>query len=66
MFDRYKLYNTLTDTDALNHAGDMTVVVAASAVTPVIGRVLTVAGRDWNILNSTIEQDAWSLHVRRA
>jgi len=66
MFDRYKLYNTLTSTDALNHAGDMTVVVAASAVTPVIGRVLTVAGRDWNILNSTIEQDAWSLHVRRA
>jgi len=65
MFDRYKSYEFLTATDRLNHAGDMTVVVAASAVTPVIGRNITVGGRDWTILNSTAEQDAWSLHVRR-
>jgi hypothetical protein len=66
MFDRYKLYDQLTGTDRLNHAGDMTVVVATSAVTPQIGRVLTVAGRDWTILNTTAEQDAWTIHVRRA
>lgn len=65
MFDRYKLYDQLTETDRLVHAGDMTVVVAASAVTPVIGRTVTIAGRDWNILNSTADQDAWTLHVRR-
>ena len=65
IFDRYKLYDQLTETDRLIHAGDMTVVVATSAVTPVIGRTLTVSGRDWTILNATSEQDAWTLHVRR-
>ena len=65
MFDRYKLYDQLTAADKLIHAGDMTVVVAASAVTPVIGRQITVSDRNWTVLNSTAEADAWTLHVRR-
>jgi hypothetical protein len=65
MFDRYKLYDQLTGADRLNHAGDMTAIVAASDVTPVIGRKVTVAGREWNILNATAEADAWTLHLRR-
>jgi hypothetical protein len=65
LVDRYKIYDLLSSADKLNHAGDMTLVVASSAVTPVIGRNITVASQNYSILNRTSEQDAWNLHVRR-
>jgi hypothetical protein len=65
LVDRYKVYDLLSSADKLNLAGDMTLVVAASAVTPTIGRNVTIAGQSWQVLNTTPEQDAWALHVRR-
>jgi hypothetical protein len=66
LLDRYKLYDMLSKADATNSAGDMTLVVAASAVTPVVGRRLTIGTQSWAILTATPEQDAWALHIRRA
>lgn len=65
LVDRYKIYDLLSSADKLNHAGDMTCVVAISAVTPVVGRNITIGSQSWQILNITSEQDAWELHVRR-
>lgn len=65
MLDRYKLYDQLTAADQPAAAGDRTLIVASSAVTPVVGRNVTVSGRSWQVLSSTLEQDAWGLHVRR-
>lgn len=65
LLDRYKLYDQLTVADQLTQAGDMTVIVATSAVTPIIGRNISIASRLWQVINKTAEQDAWTLHVRR-
>lgn len=65
-FDRYKFYEQLTEADAKSMSGDMNLVVATSAVTPVVGRTVTISGRAWTILAVTAEQDAWALHIRRA
>lgn len=66
LLDRYKLYDLLSKADATNSAGDMTLVVAASAITPVVGRKLLIGTQSWTILTATPEQDAWALHIRRA
>lgn len=66
LLDRYKNYSLQTSADALNHAGDKTLTVAVSAVTPVVGRTVTIATVTYNILSSSAEQDAWNLHLRRA
>ena len=65
LMDRYKLYDLRTQTDPLNKAGDTSLIVAKSAVTPVVGQ--TVACPDtWRIQSVVEYQDAWSLHLRRA
>lgn len=66
LLDRYKLYDFYSKADPLNAAGDMTLIVAASAITPVVGRRLTIGTQSWAIMASTAEQDAWALHIRRA
>lgn len=66
LLDRYKLYDLLSKADATNSAGDMTLVVAASAITPVVGRKVMIGSQSWTILTATPEQDAWALHIRRA
>lgn len=66
LLDRYKLYEQLTEADALNKPGDMSLIVAASAITPLVGRNLSIASRDWEVLTVTAELDAWHLHIRRA
>lgn len=65
LLDRYKAYDLLSEADELNKQGDMTLIVAASAITPTVGRNVTIGSQSYRILNSTAEQDAWSLHVRR-
>lgn len=65
LLDRYKVYDLLSEADELNKQGDMTLIVAASAITPAVGRNVTIGSQSYRILNSTAEQDAWSLHVRR-
>lgn len=66
VIDRYKTYDLLTEADSLNKSGDMTAVVAASAITPAVGHKLTIASREWQVLTATPEADAWSLHIRRS
>lgn len=66
LLDRYQFYELRTEADALMKAGDKTLVVASSAVTPVVGKSLTIAGVNWRIEQVTPEQDAYALHIRRA
>lgn len=63
--DRYMLYQKRTQTDMQSLAGDMSLLVATSAVTPVVGKTVTVSSRSWKILAVTAEQDSWLLHIRR-
>ena len=66
LLDRYMYYELRTQADQLMKAGDKTLIVAASAVTPVVGKPVTIAGEPWRIEQVTPEQDAYALHVRRA
>ena len=66
MLDRYKWYEQLTPADRQSLAGDMTLTVAISSITPVIGKDLTISSKPWKILNITAFSDAWELHIRRA
>lgn len=66
LMDRYKWYDLLTPSDKPTLAGDMTLVVATSSVTPVVGKTVTIASRAWQILNVTANSDGWELHLRRA
>ena len=65
LMDRYMLYQKRTETDSQNLAGDMSLLVATSAVTPAVGKTVTISSRTWKILAVTAEQDAWLLHIRR-
>lgn len=66
LIDRYKFYELKTEADDKMVAGDMTLLVATAAVTPLVGRKLTIGAQAWTVLAVTLEQDAWALHVRRA
>jgi hypothetical protein len=66
LMDRYMLYQKRTEADQQSLAGDMSLLVATSAVTPVVGKLVTISSRSWKILAVTAEQDAWLLHIRRA
>lgn len=66
LMDRYKWYDLLTPSDKPTMDGDMTLVVATSSVTPVVGKTVTIASRTWQILNVTAVSDAWEIHLRRA
>lgn len=65
LMDRYMLYQKRTEADTQSLAGDMSLLVATSAVTPVVGKTVTISSRSWKILAVTAEQDAWLLHIRR-
>lgn len=66
LLDRIKLYDLKSSADPANDPGDMTLVVAQSAVTPVSGQTLTANSLTWRIVSSVAYQDAWELHIRRA
>jgi len=47
-------------------AGDRSVFVAASALTPKVGMTFTMLGVKWQVVSLLAEQDAWALQARRA
>lgn len=47
-------------------AGDRSVFVAASALTPSVGMTFTMLGAKWQVVSLLAEQDAWALQARRA
>lgn len=66
LFDTTKAYTNVTQATAAVAKGDLSGLVAASAITPVVGKTVTIAGSTWRILGCTAELDAWLLHLRRA
>lgn len=66
MMDFTKAYAYLTKASERVAAGDMNALVAASALTPDVGKNVTIAGTAWNILSRSAEGNAWLLHLRRA
>lgn len=64
-FDYYKLYNKPTADAAKQVTGDLTLLVAATAVTPVVGNEVTYRGAQWRVFGVEPDQDAWRTHVRR-
>lgn len=66
LFDRYQYYEQRTEADKKSMSGDMNLVVAASAITPVVGKSVTIASKPWKILAVTATADGYDLHIRRA
>lgn len=66
LLDRYSYYELRTEADAKTMPGDMTLVVASSAITPVVGKTVTISGRSWRIEAVTADLDSYALHIRRA
>ena len=66
MLDMYKLYNFNTEADPRNQAGDMSLIVAKSAVTPKADQLITIAGVNWKNIKFTPYFDAWNIQLRRA
>ena len=64
--DMYKLYTFHTEADPRNQAGDMSLVVAQSAVTPQPGQEITIDGVKWRNIKFTPYLDAWNIQIRRA
>lgn len=65
LMERPKVYTKYTEADTSNMAGDMSLILAVSVFTPVVGRILQIGYQHWRVLNFTVDQDAWVLHVRR-
>ena len=65
LINRARLFRLETQADARYLAGDHTLLVAKSSITPEPGQEITVDSRKWRIEQVTTEQDAWSLHIRR-
>jgi hypothetical protein len=66
MLDFTKAYAYQTQADPRVATGDMAAIVAASQITPKVDDRFTLAGREWRVLNTEAQHDAWLLHVRRA
>lgn len=64
LMDSYMVYQYLHPSSPKMLPGDQTLVVAQSAVTPVVGQQVTTAGRTWRIEAALADQDAWNLHIR--
>ena len=66
LLDMYKLYNFNTQADPRNQAGDMGLLVAKTAITPLAGQTLEVAGEEWRNIRFTSYHDAWNIQIRRS
>lgn len=66
MMDFTKAYSYLTQASERQAAGDMNALVPASALTPEVGKRVTISGVTWKILSKDVEGDCWLLHLRRA
>ena len=65
LVDGYKLFEYNHASTAHMKAGDQTLVVAKSAITPVVGATVSSSGVTWKILTVQSDSDAWNVHVRR-
>jgi hypothetical protein len=65
LLERIKLYDKQTPADGVTRAGDMTLLVAKTSLTPAVGSVVTTPTK-WTVLAVTDYQDAWALHVQKA
>jgi len=63
--DRSKLYSLKTEADESYKAGDKTLLVSKTQITPTVGQELTYDSLPWRVQQVTSEQDAWALHIRR-
>lgn len=61
-----KFYRWRAWVEADLHPGDRMVMVRASDVTPVVGRVFQMLSRDWRVVSFQTEQDVWAIHARPA
>ena len=66
LLDMYKLYNFNTQADPRNQAGDMSLIVAKTAITPLAGQTIEVAGEEWRNIKFTSYHDAWNIQIRRS
>lgn len=67
LLDHTDFYVFSTQHSAVDRkAGDKTMFVAASAVTPKVGALLTFQSKTWNVTQVAAELDAWALNVRLA
>lgn len=66
MMDFSKAYAYQTKASERVAAGDMNALVAKSALTPDVGKLVFINSLDWKILSRESEQDAWLLHLRKA
>lgn len=66
LLERSKVYTKKTEADSANMPGDKSLLLAMSAVTPIVGKIIQIDHVDWRVLNFTAELDAWVLHIRRA
>lgn len=66
LIDLYKLYDFKTQADPRNQAGDMTLIIAKSSLTPSPGQELTLTGETWKAIRYTSYADAWNLQIRRS
>lgn len=66
LLDMYKLYNFNTEADPRNQAGDMSLIVAKSSITPIAGQEVKINGEVWRNIRSTTYRDGWNIQLRRA
>lgn len=55
-----------TAADARDLAGDRSLIVAKTSMTPVVGQVIVIGGVSWKSIRYTEFLDAWNIQVRRA
>jgi hypothetical protein len=65
LLDFPKAYRFQTSSASKEQPGDIAALVAASSLTPSVGKAVTIAGAVWRIVALSAEQDAWLLHLRR-
>lgn len=58
-------YRQRTQADPAQQPGDLLMLVAQTALTPLAGAEFTYAGSTWRVLSVQAELDAWQMHVRR-
>lgn len=61
-----KFYKLSEAAEDYEKAGDLSLFVPKSAITPTKGATIVMDGEDWRVLSLVDEEDAWAMHVRRA
>jgi hypothetical protein len=65
LLDCSKLYENQTKASTSVAKGDMSALVPKSALTPAVGKTVSVQSATWKILSVDSELDCWLLHLRK-